>query len=222
MFRSSFSFVLCVLLVFLVPFNAVSDFSREISVLSVRKKPYQREYVNAVHPVAKKPYKSSKKSAPRVFRAKKIVSTGKKDRHSLRLHHRKNLFSKSRKGVQVKDKLMVASYTVKKVTYYPVKYNKYQEVGVASWYGGTNHKKITASGEVFDKHKITAAHKLLPLPSIVKVTNLENGKSLIVRVNDRGPFIEDRLIDLSEKGAKLLGFQGKGLARVKVELISYG
>ena len=114
-----------------------------------------------------------------------------------------------------------SSYKVNGIVYHPVKYKKYKEVGVASWYGGNNHKKLTASGEVFDKNKITAAHKFLPIPSTVKVTNLQNKKSIKVRVNDRGPFVDGRIIDLSEKAAKLLGFRNDGLAKVSIELISY-
>ena len=119
------------------------------------------------------------------------------------------------------NKASTTSYKVNGITYYPVKYKKYKEVGIASWYGGNNQKRLTASGEVFDKNKLTGAHKFLPIPSLVKVTNLENGKSIKVRVNDRGPFLDERIIDLSEKSAKLLGFQKNGLAKVKIELISY-
>ena len=106
----------------------------------------------------------------------------------------------------------------------------YEETGVASWYGyetlRNNKGRMTANGEVFDPKQMTAAHKYLPLPTHVKVTNLENKRSIIVRVNDRGPFPSDRnpssgdrVIDLSEGTAKKLGFYKKGLAKVKVETI---
>lgn len=107
-------------------------------------------------------------------------------------------------------------YEVEGKWYYPKENVHYEETGQASWYGDSFHKKLTANGEIFDKNRISAAHPTLPLPSIVKVTNLDNGKSLTVRVNDRGPFVHDRIIDFSEKTARLLGFHKEGTARVKV------
>src|SRR4030042_1768150 len=99
----------------------------------------------------------------------------------------------------------------------------YSEKGIASWYGyETRNKKgghMTANGEVFDPEGLNAAHKYLPLPYYVKVTNLENGKSIIIRVNDRGPFIAGRIIDLSAGAAKKLGYYNRGTARVLVETI---
>lgn len=103
--------------------------------------------------------------------------------------------------------------------YYPEEDFGYSEVGIASWYGADFHAKYTANGEVYDMNTLTAAHKTLPLPSIVRVTNLENGRSLILRVNDRGPFVKDRIIDISKRGAQLLGFQNKGTAKVRVEVL---
>lgn len=108
-------------------------------------------------------------------------------------------------------------YEIDGQLYYPKEDPKYSEVGVASWYGSDFHGKSTANGELFDKNKLTAAHRTLPMPSIVKVTNLENGKTLRVRVNDRGPFSDNRIIDLSEGAAKKLGVWGPGTAKVKVE-----
>ena len=90
-------------------------------------------------------------------------------------------------------------------------------MGTASWYGTKFHGRDTANGETFDLYGMTAAHKTLPLPSYVKVTNLENGRVVTLRVNDRGPFYSDRIIDLSFAAAKKLGFAEKGVARVKVE-----
>jgi len=95
----------------------------------------------------------------------------------------------------------------------------YIEIGVASWYGKKFHGRLTAMGETYDMFGLTAAHKALPLPTIVKVTNLDNGQSIIVRVNDRGPFHDDRLIDLSWGAAKALGFEKQGTASVVVEAI---
>jgi rare lipoprotein A len=109
-------------------------------------------------------------------------------------------------------------YTVRGVTYYPQRSaERYQAIGLASWYGTMFHGEATAIGEKYDLYGMTAAHKTLPLPSYVRVTNLENGKSVIVRVNDRGPFYSDRVIDLSFAAAKKLGYAEAGTARVRVE-----
>ncbi len=96
------------------------------------------------------------------------------------------------------------------------------EQGLASWYGGKFHGRITASGEIFDTNKLTAAHKTLPFGSIVKVTNLDNGKYVIVRINDRGPFVKGRIIDLSRAAAEAIDLVGKGVARVRLEVLSLG
>ncbi|MCA1980484.1 MAG: septal ring lytic transglycosylase RlpA family protein, partial [Calditerrivibrio sp.] len=94
-------------------------------------------------------------------------------------------------------------YTVFGVTYYPLDYiHKYEEEGIASWYGADFHGKLTSSKEIYNMHDMTAAHKLLPLGSTVLVKSLENGKEIVVRINDRGPFVKDRIIDLSYKAAK--------------------
>ncbi|MDF1585963.1 septal ring lytic transglycosylase RlpA family protein [Marinimicrococcus flavescens] len=103
--------------------------------------------------------------------------------------------------------------------YHPAYEPDYDRTGVASWYGAAFHGKPTANGEVFDKELISAAHPTLPLPSIVRVTNLENGRSLELRVNDRGPFVGDRMIDLSQAAARELGYEGAGLARVRVQFV---
>lgn len=110
------------------------------------------------------------------------------------------------------------AYAIDGVYYQPQVKPDYREVGYASWYGPRFHAKRTANGEIFDKFDYTAAHKTLPLPSIVKVTNLDNGRSMKVRVNDRGPFVKGRIIDVSMNAAKQLGFYNKGKARVIVEL----
>ncbi|HEX5677915.1 MAG TPA: septal ring lytic transglycosylase RlpA family protein [Alcanivorax sp.] len=96
----------------------------------------------------------------------------------------------------------------------------YEEVGLASWYGRKFHGYRTSSGETFDMYRFTAAHRTLPLPTYVRVTNLDNGKSLVVRVNDRGPFHSERIIDLSWAAAARLGIEGKGTGRVRVEALT--
>jgi rare lipoprotein A len=130
-------------------------------------------------------------------------------------------------------RVKTAPYTVKGKRYYPMSVKDaetYDETGIASWYGyetlGRKGGRMTANGEVFDPDGLTAAHKYLPLPTHVKVTNLENGRVIIVRVNDRGPFPSDynpksgqRIIDLSAGAAKRLGFHKEGVARVRVESI---
>jgi rare lipoprotein A len=111
-------------------------------------------------------------------------------------------------------------YNVGGVWYYPARDLAYDETGIGSWYGDEFAGKLTANGEIFDPQKITAAHKTLPMPSVVRVTNLDNGRSLVVRVNDRGPFVPGRIIDLSRESARLLGFKDQGLAKVRVKLLA--
>lgn len=111
-------------------------------------------------------------------------------------------------------------YTIKNVTYYPEYDPAYDEVGLASWYGSAFHAKETANGETFDKNLMTAAHKTMALPSYARVTNLENGRTIKVRVNDRGPFVAGRIIDLSEAAASKLGFHTQGVAKVRVEFLT--
>ena len=111
-------------------------------------------------------------------------------------------------------------YKIRGQWYYPAEDYGYSEVGTASWYGEDFHAKYTANGEVYNMHTLPAAHRTLPLPSIVRVTNLENGRSLVLRVNDRGPFAKNRIIDISKRGAQLLGFQNKGTAKVRVEIMA--
>ncbi|MDV7338585.1 septal ring lytic transglycosylase RlpA family protein [Terasakiella sp. A23] len=110
-------------------------------------------------------------------------------------------------------------YQIQGVWYYPAEDFDYVETGISSWYGPQFHGKPTANGEVFDMNLVSAAHRTLPLPSLVRVTNLENGRSLVVRVNDRGPFAHGRILDMSKRGAQLLGFEKQGTARVKVEIL---
>ncbi len=111
-------------------------------------------------------------------------------------------------------------YQVGNVTYTPADVTAYDEVGYASWYGAELQGRNTANGEIFLPTAITAAHKTLPMPSYVEVTSLETGRTIIVRVNDRGPFANDRLIDLSEGAARLLGITQQGVAGVRVRKLN--
>ncbi|MDO5483334.1 MAG: septal ring lytic transglycosylase RlpA family protein [Desulfovibrionaceae bacterium] len=114
-------------------------------------------------------------------------------------------------------------YTVRGKTYYPLKSaHGFVEVGVASWYGPGFHGKKTANGERFNQYAMTAAHKTLPLGTKVRVTHLSNGRSILVRVNDRGPFVDDRVIDLSRGAAQRLDMIGSGTARVRIQSLSGG
>lgn len=113
-------------------------------------------------------------------------------------------------------------YQIKGVWYYPKIDNNYDETGIASWYGEQFHGRKTAIGEVYDMNEMTAAHKTLHLPANVRVTNLENGRSVVLRVNDRGPFVNERIIDVSRRAAQLLGFQNQGIARVRVQIVGDG
>jgi rare lipoprotein A len=110
-------------------------------------------------------------------------------------------------------------YQIDGTWYYPAEDWNYNETGIASWYGEAFHGKDTANGETFDLNAVTAAHRTLPLPSIVEVTNLDNGRSLQVRVNDRGPYARGRIIDLSRRSAQLLGFEAQGTAKVRVKIL---
>lgn len=108
-------------------------------------------------------------------------------------------------------------YKIAGVWYYPKEDPAYSEVGIASWYGRDFHGKRTANGETYNMNALTAAHKTLPMPSFVRVTNLENGRMITLRVNDRGPFAKGRIIDVSRRAAQMLGFEKQGVTRVRVE-----
>jgi rare lipoprotein A len=111
-------------------------------------------------------------------------------------------------------------YTIAGRTYTPRRDDNYSREGLASWYGPGFHGRQTANGEVFDKYAVSAAHPTLPIPSYVRVTNLSNSRSLIVRVNDRGPFHGNRIIDVSKTVADALDFRSNGVARVKVDYVA--
>jgi rare lipoprotein A len=110
-------------------------------------------------------------------------------------------------------------YQIGGVWYYPAVDYDYAETGIASWYGPDFHGLATANGETYDMNALTAAHRTLPMPSIVRVTNLENGRQIALRVNDRGPFASNRILDVSRRAAQLLGFEQQGTARVRVEIM---
>jgi rare lipoprotein A len=107
-------------------------------------------------------------------------------------------------------------YQIKGVWYYPKEEPGYDETGIASWYGDYFHGRKTANGEIYNMNALTAAHRTLPMPSFVDVTNLENGKQIRLRVNDRGPYARGRIIDVSRRAAELLGFKDKGVTKVRV------
>lgn len=110
-------------------------------------------------------------------------------------------------------------YQVGGIWYYPEDKSDYEEEGIASWYGADFHERLTANGELFDMNEVSAAHKTLPMPSYVTVTNLDNGRELTVRINDRGPFKPGRIIDMSRRAAQLLGMDASGTARVRVKRV---
>ncbi len=117
------------------------------------------------------------------------------------------------------------AYQINGVWYTPAEDYAYAETGISSYYGGERsgvdfHGRFTANGEVYDMNALTAAHQTLPMPSLVRVTNLDNGRQMVLRVNDRGPFVAGRIIDVSRRSAQLLGFEDRGTARVRVEILA--
>lgn len=113
-------------------------------------------------------------------------------------------------------------YEISGQWYYPHHNPDYDEVGIASWYGPGFHGRTTANGEIYNQEALTAAHPTLPMPTLVRVTNLENGRSMVLRVNDRGPFVDNRIIDVSRRAAEDLGFRRQGIAKVRVQYLSGG
>ncbi len=110
-------------------------------------------------------------------------------------------------------------YRIAGELYHPRESYRHVETGMASWYGPNFHGKQTANGEIFNKYEMTAAHRTLQMPSIIRVTNLANGRNVILRVNDRGPFAKDRVLDVSERASEVLGFKNNGTTRVKIEVL---
>ena len=124
-------------------------------------------------------------------------------------------------GQPIGDYKLGKPYTVAGVWYYPKVDYDYLETGIASWYGPGFNGEKTANGETYDQTELTAAHRTLPMPSMVRVSNLENGRSVVVRINDRGPFKNGRIIDLSKRAAELLEIIGKGTAKVRVTILPH-
>ena len=124
-----------------------------------------------------------------------------------------------RYGVQSSDS---TKKTKKNIKYSKKNKNSSELKGVSSWYGPNFHGKLTANGEVYDMYGVTAAHKTLTLGTVVRVTNLDNGKSLILRINDRGPYVDGRILDCSFGAAKKLGFHDQGTANVEIKIIEEG
>jgi rare lipoprotein A len=137
----------------------------------------------------------------------------------LAVHGAKRLIGKPDKDFNIQYKVG-KPYQIQGVWYYPEEDYQYDESGIASWYGTKFHGRKTANGEVYDMNALTAAHRTLPMPSFVRVTNLENGRSLILLVNDRGPFARGRIIDISRRGSQLLNFQKQGTARIRVQVLA--
>ena len=136
------------------------------------------------------------------------------------VHTAKRLTTSKPSPVKAKGRYKIGNpYQIKGIWYHPKVDYGYNRTGVASWYGPGFHGKKTANGEIYDQNGLTAAHKTLPMPSLVQVTNLENGRSLRLRINDRGPYAYGRIIDLSRRGAQLLGFHRQGTARVRVQVL---
>lgn len=135
------------------------------------------------------------------------------------VHTAKQVGGSSDSDAQLGRYKVGSPYQIKGAWYYPAEDYDYTETGIASWYGPKFHGKQTANGEIYNQNDLTAAHRTLPLPSAVRVTNLENGRSIVLRINDRGPFARGRIIDVSRRGAQLLGFERNGTAKVRVDIL---
>jgi rare lipoprotein A len=148
----------------------------------------------------------------------KIAKAQQSTKHSVGVRVAKS--EKSRPSVRVNTKAKVANKTISKNVALPIyKEGGFSQTGRASWYGPGFHGKRTSNGETFDMHALTAAHRTLPMSSYARVTNLANGKSIVVRINDRGPFHSNRVMDLSKGAATKLGFLRQGSANVKIEAL---
>ena len=126
-----------------------------------------------------------------------------------------------KKSVSTSGKYKVGNpYQIKNIWYYPKIDYEYDETGIGSWYGAKFHGRKTANGEIYDMNGISAAHRTLPMPSFVRVTNLDNGRTMNIRINDRGPYARGRILDLSRRAAQLLGFEKQGTARIRVRILA--
>ena len=139
----------------------------------------------------------------------------------LLFHTAKRIGKSTESAPQQSGKYKIGNpYKIKGIWYYPAVNYGYDRTGIASWYGPGFHGKKTANGEVYNQNALTAAHKTLPLPTIVQVTNLDNGRSMKLRINDRGPYAHGRIIALSRRSAQMLGVFRKGTARVRVQVLA--
>ena len=133
---------------------------------------------------------------------------------------KKYLIPKEKRTIVAKPIYKIGNkYNVKGKYYFPIKDLSYNKTGIASWYGPKFHGKLTANGEIYNQNALTAAHKTLPMPSAVRVTNLKNNKSVVLRINDRGPFVNNRIIDLSSKAAEILDLKTNGTGLVRVIIL---
>lgn len=150
-----------------------------------------------------------------------LLLTGCYSQAQVASHWLKKSANKASGGCSAEGYLKVGNpYSIKDVTYYPKKSSHgYDETGIASWYGSDFHGKASANGECYDMYAMTAAHKTLPMPTTVRVTNLKNGRSVILKVNDRGPYAKGRIIDLSYAAAKKLDLAEAGIGKVRVQAI---
>lgn len=135
------------------------------------------------------------------------------------IHTAKQVGTDGDSGAKLGRYKVGSPYQIKGTWYYPAEDFDYTETGIASWYGPNFHGKKTANGETYNQNDLTAAHRTLPMPSAVRVTNLENGRSIVLRINDRGPFARGRIIDVSRRGAQLLAFERNGTAKVRVDIL---
>ncbi len=160
-------------------------------------------------------------SAPMAFSSSGsaiTVNAARKVSHTNTPPRRERVKASVQSGEHARQKIG-APYQIEGKWYVPTPEPDYDEIGIGSWYGPQFHGKPTATGEIFDQYEMTAAHTTLPIPSLARVTNLENGSTVVVRINDRGPFVDDRIIDLSRKAATSIGYIDKGTARVRVQYL---
>ncbi len=201
--------------------GAISNFSKKSKsknkAIYSKRKPYRSKSFNSRDVATSK--KSADEKSFTTINYNKRQEFAKYHRQAPVLGHLDDLETIIKDGKYVGYYKVGKPYKIDGITYYPQENDNYSEVGQASWYGKDFDGKMTANGEIYDLSLMTAAHRTLPMPSIVKVTNLENSKSVIVRVNDRGPFAKNRIIDMSKRAATILDYKDKGVIMVKVELL---
>ncbi len=204
----------CLIIFTLTLFSSCADSRREHHAKKINDAKFQRVESKFIYRI--KPSESMQVGAPKVTSSYVFLDEAEErsDKSSLDL-----AMSDADDG-EYKGYFKVGNpYQIFGVSYFPQNYEDFEEIGTASWYGDDFHGKKTANGEIYNMGSMTAAHPTLPLPSMIRVTNLRNGKSVVVRVNDRGPFAKNRVVDVSEKAATLLGFKDLGTTEVKIELL---